>query len=767
MPTLESIREVDLRGLLNNQSLQRARRYIHRVVNPVRSGQSLSAEVRGSRLYRVDIETGSEGLQAHCSCPYDWGGYCKHIGAVLLKWIHNPQSFAVQEPGGEKADSNLQVVAVDMPPPQQPSEKPSWLSQSFEERQQVHRANLEQGLQELRLQDLRQLADRRRWRVKASRKAELAAQVAERMVQPDQVREAVSGLDENHRHVLRALVLLTGPLMPSPQDMRRAADLFGVPPKAPIGLYVRELCDLGLALPTEVFPDLHSGLAVVPPAILRQLPPLLQGVVPTYPELPSRPATDELRSARPFDLVQCANQLILLLEQTSYPRRPPQPRPHMERFMPELQRWDYVPEEVGHFPQKSRKDEFRLTVPAPAYRLPDEAIAQLAPIAGGAERLDFLFALLLASGVVLEGSPVTPWPEVKAAFMQRDLLGQWAVLARSYIHTTDWSSLWEILRDPAAPVALQRDPRYRHYQPQDLRKALFDLRQFVLHVLATLPDGQWVVLADLEKLLQKIWPYLPLPLPHSSTHPHLARPWSLVQAGGKGNRADAPAADWDHAQGALIRAIVGGPLHWLGLVELGLYRGELVAFRPLGLAELYRGRREIPAAIESAGRPAPSEIIGETLHTDGEHVSLPRAAFQPALHRLLAKIGRLAESVGDRLVYRLDPMAAYEAFEAGSTLDDLLAEWAETMPQDMPKAIQQRLSTWWSGYGRVRLYEDITVVEFADDYALAEMKAVTSLEDHLIAEISPRLVLIPPEAIAGLKAELERAGYTPQETDEI
>jgi hypothetical protein len=30
---------------------------------------------------------------AFCTCPYDWGGDCKHIVATLLAWLHEPESF--------------------------------------------------------------------------------------------------------------------------------------------------------------------------------------------------------------------------------------------------------------------------------------------------------------------------------------------------------------------------------------------------------------------------------------------------------------------------------------------------------------------------------------------------------------------------------------------------------------------------------------------------------------------------------------------------
>jgi hypothetical protein len=42
------------------------------------------------------------------------------------------------------------------------------------------------------------------------------------------------------------------------------------------------------------------------------------------------------------------------------------------------------------------------------------------------------------------------------------------------------------------------------------------------------------------------------------------------------------------------------------------------------------------------------------------------------------------------------------------------------------------------------------------------MKAITGLEKALVAELSPRLVLIDRAAVTDLVAQLEKAGYTPK-----
>ncbi|MFQ5611684.1 MAG: SWIM zinc finger domain-containing protein, partial [Anaerolineae bacterium] len=63
---------------------------------PVRQGNELRGYCEGSGYepYRVSTTLGPAGVEAaDCTCPYDWGGICKHIVALLLAWVHEPESF--------------------------------------------------------------------------------------------------------------------------------------------------------------------------------------------------------------------------------------------------------------------------------------------------------------------------------------------------------------------------------------------------------------------------------------------------------------------------------------------------------------------------------------------------------------------------------------------------------------------------------------------------------------------------------------------------
>ena len=78
-----------IRSLVSPESFSRGRRYYRdgAVRDVIRRGEHVTADVEGSdpAPYLVSVRLHDRGVaDAKCTCPYDWGGYCKHIVAVLL-----------------------------------------------------------------------------------------------------------------------------------------------------------------------------------------------------------------------------------------------------------------------------------------------------------------------------------------------------------------------------------------------------------------------------------------------------------------------------------------------------------------------------------------------------------------------------------------------------------------------------------------------------------------------------------------------------------
>jgi uncharacterized Zn finger protein len=66
------------------------------VYDTYRQGDLLTGKCEGSSspFYQLTVQLDEGGIQeASCTCPYDWGGFCKHIIALLLTYIHTPEAF--------------------------------------------------------------------------------------------------------------------------------------------------------------------------------------------------------------------------------------------------------------------------------------------------------------------------------------------------------------------------------------------------------------------------------------------------------------------------------------------------------------------------------------------------------------------------------------------------------------------------------------------------------------------------------------------------
>jgi hypothetical protein len=92
---LDHLTEADIQARCSETSFERGRGYYTggAVRQRVRLDDGLETRVSGTYTYRVTVREAPGGLVAFCTCPYDWGGDCKHIVATLLAWLHEPESF--------------------------------------------------------------------------------------------------------------------------------------------------------------------------------------------------------------------------------------------------------------------------------------------------------------------------------------------------------------------------------------------------------------------------------------------------------------------------------------------------------------------------------------------------------------------------------------------------------------------------------------------------------------------------------------------------
>lgn len=117
---LPELTEAHVRALANEKSFERGMSYYEggALVEPLRQGSELRAECEGSEYepYQISVTLDAKGVaETSCTCPYDWGGICKHVVALLLAYVHNPQGFRLIEPldkllAGKSSDELIAVI---------------------------------------------------------------------------------------------------------------------------------------------------------------------------------------------------------------------------------------------------------------------------------------------------------------------------------------------------------------------------------------------------------------------------------------------------------------------------------------------------------------------------------------------------------------------------------------------------------------------------------------------------------------------------------
>ncbi|MBE7536579.1 MAG: SWIM zinc finger family protein [Anaerolineales bacterium] len=103
---LPKITESMIRAGASPESFRRGEEY-HRegaISNTSIQGTVLSGECAGTYApyYRVQVDLEEAGIaDASCTCLYEYGGYCKHIVALLLAYMRHPKSFTVRKKPAE------------------------------------------------------------------------------------------------------------------------------------------------------------------------------------------------------------------------------------------------------------------------------------------------------------------------------------------------------------------------------------------------------------------------------------------------------------------------------------------------------------------------------------------------------------------------------------------------------------------------------------------------------------------------------------------
>jgi hypothetical protein len=213
---------------------------------------------------------------------------------------------------------------------------------------------------------------------------------------------------------------------------------------------------------------------------------------------------------------------------------------------------------------------------------------------------------------------------------------------------------------------------------------------------------------------------------------------------------------WDAVDGALIRYLIAGPLHWLGIMDLAMpAEGQpVLAFRYSAWAvALLKGDPPV-------GLPPEEETI---LVKSDVRLRLTRRVPR-AIRYQVARFCEWEGEEGEVYRYRLTPGSLGRARQQGLRVSHLLAllrRHASTVPPSLVKALER-----WEEHGSQASLESLLVLRLSSPEILKELRASRAAR-FLGEPLGPTAVIVKPGAREKVLAALAEMGYLSEATIEV
>ena len=355
-------------------------------------------------------------------------------------------------------------------------------------------------------------------------------------------------------------------------------------------------------------------------------------------------------------------------------------------------------------------------------------------------RLLFVRLLLMKLGLLQEQQGMLRAAPAKA-FFSLPLLERARRCYRAWLENTFWNELMHLPEVIIRPGPAPLDPA--HEEVVLARQTVVDR---VLHEQA----GAWCDLSTFVAHTKLYAPYLLFPRRYGSradrysigSNPYgwdfrLRRGWLTHREG------------WHLVEGGFIRAVISGPLYWLGLVDMNS-EDNPTAFR---LAEeISPVTSDVPVSIEEL--PAGRLIVQPNFEL---------VALAPVSEALLINLDRFAERTSlERIAqYRLTKASVTRAIQMGLHADAIRQTLEQATGSEIPQNVQYSLLEWERQARRIELWSAATLLEVDDPNLLDELFADAETLPLLGRRLSSTLVEVARHQLPALREALWQRSYLP------
>lgn len=336
-----------------------------------------------------------------------------------------------------------------------------------------------------------------------------------------------------------------------------------------------------------------------------------------------------------------------------------------------------------------------------------------------------LFIATLAMESNLVNSTKTPDPEALAVFLQQD---------RNEI-LRHWFSTWlksRKINDLKSLPGLSFDGEWQNDPLQP--------RQFILEILQTLEAEKWFDLASFVETVK-------------SHQPDFQRPsgdydsWFISRSGT--DQFLRGFDHWDQVDGALLRYLICGPLHWLGIVDLGLgQKNSEVSFQ---LSPLFN-------FINSEEKP-PLERRAEEKIKINVDLSFSVPLFASRLLRYqIARFCDIRSISSLQTDYEITPNSLEKAEASGLTPKQLVQLLEKHNKGSIPRSLTL-LAEQWEKTGRAAEIAEQVVLRTSSAEIMQVIMSNQNTSKFIREQLSPQVAIMNKNGVRNIKRYLLELGY--------
>ncbi len=579
---------------------------------------------------------------------------------------------------------------------------------------------------EWRTADLRDRIEKLGGEAKGRTRRDLAERLAGLFLDPARLARAVAGLSDEERHFYLQVLIRT-----QLHGYYATSDSGARPRSGDRSALRAGILKAGLALVGE------DGSLVIPFGIYQRLPAL------HVPCVQAPEPKQVVSAADPREVLSQIQQLLGLLqsEKSTLRARPYWQAPEYP-YARTVTCWPPMPEDaaaIRQYPDRQRTLE--LWPPEPHLDQPSlEAWSKALGISE--EWAEFLYHVLVASGIVLPGSPLTVNHELIQTWLALPSGQQLGTVYRLYRNITHWATWWPLWR--SGEVRVRR--AYQGYWglmsiDESVHLSCTNLRWILLELLSFLPHEQWLALADIQRWFGELFP-------KPETHRYMM-----------GLQLEHTRGAWLGFLDAAVHKVIVGPLHAMGFVDVAPSLEHAAFVRLRNLQDLHWGRAN-GIVLEAMGQLR-RDAVRYRPDLPGLELETP---VPPDFITFLLQWAKPAGLSRNLVRYELDASRLHRTFEHGANPDTLEAGWKASASFAAIPEIATWWRYWWSRYGRVRLYPDQTILQTRDDFTMHELQmSLADLQGSILGLVTPRAAMLKPEDADRIVSDLTRQGYMPKE----